>query len=324
LEVDMVLRPSVLCPIDFSDASRVALRYATAIAEHFCGRLVLVTINDPLMSEAAALTLGPAWLPEDADRELRRFFDETFDHHPTAPIELVCEVGIGKPAPEILRVAREYHCDLIVMSTRGATGVRKLFFGSTTERVLRETTLPVLCTRPSDAGPLSLDLIRARVRRVLVPVDFTPATSRQVQIARALGEALSVPVLLTHVIEPVRFPLPPALHLPNTDTERRARAEKTLDELVRTIPAALKPEGLVVYGDPAEEIAKVAADRQAGLIVMGLHSSPLAGPRMGSVTYRVLCLSPTLVVALPPTMAPNVPHVGATLSAAAIEGSIAR
>ena len=56
----------------------------------------------------------------------------------------------------------------------------------------------------------------------------------------------------------------------------------------------------MAYGEPAEEIAKVASDRDAGLIVMGLHSSPVLGPRMGSVTYRVLCLAHRLVLALPP------------------------
>jgi nucleotide-binding universal stress UspA family protein len=66
------------------------------------------------------------------------------------------------------------------------------------------------------------------------------------------------------------------------------------------IPANLRPEALVAYGDPAEEIAKVARDRSAGLIVIGLHASSLMGPRMGSVTYRVLCLTSTLVLALPP------------------------
>jgi nucleotide-binding universal stress UspA family protein len=59
-------------------------------------------------------------------------------------------------------------------------------------------------------------------------------------------------------------------------------------------------EALVVYGDPAEEITKVAADRQAGLILVGLHGSPMLGPRMGSVTYRVLCLTPGIVLAMPP------------------------
>jgi len=67
-----------------------------------------------------------------------------------------------------------------------------------------------------------------------------------------------------------------------------------------TVPPELRPEPLVAYGDPAEELAKVAHDRQVGLVGSGLHGSPLLGPRMGSVTYRVLCLSPTLVLALPP------------------------
>jgi nucleotide-binding universal stress UspA family protein len=76
-----------------------------------------------------------------------------------------------------------------------------------------------------------------------------------------------------------------------------------LEGLLLMRPPSLKPEALVAYGEPAEEIAKIANDRDAGLIVMGLHSSPVTGPRMGSVTYRVLCLAPRLVLAVPPVPA---------------------
>jgi nucleotide-binding universal stress UspA family protein len=86
------------------------------------------------------------------------------------------------------------------------------------------------------------------------------------------------------------------------DTERRSVAEEALDELV--VPYSTnRPEALIVFGDPAEEASKVVHNRQAGLVVMGLHGSPLLGPRMGSVTYRLLCLSETLVLALPPRVA---------------------
>jgi nucleotide-binding universal stress UspA family protein len=122
-----------------------------------------------------------------------------------------------------------------------------------------------------------------------------------VRIACGLAEALDVPLVLAHVVEPARLRPGVLRRLPNIDVERRARADKALGELTATIPPRIKSEALVTYGDPAEEIAKVARDRRAGLIVIGLHGSPLAGPRMGSVTYRVLCLSPaTLVLALPP------------------------
>jgi hypothetical protein len=51
-------RPTILCPVDFSDASRGALRYASAIAEHFGSRLVILAVEDPLLTEAVDLGTG--------------------------------------------------------------------------------------------------------------------------------------------------------------------------------------------------------------------------------------------------------------------------
>ncbi len=92
--------------------------------------------------------------------------------------------------------------------------------------------------------------------------------------------------------------------LPKIDAERRDRAEHELEALIAGMAPLAQPEALIAYGEPAEEIAKVATERDAGLIVLGLHSSPLRGPRLGSVTYRVLCLAHRLVLAIPPQPAP--------------------
>jgi nucleotide-binding universal stress UspA family protein len=296
----MASHPSILCPIDFSSASRVALRYAGAVAEHFRAELSVLTVNDPLLIEMAEMRLGASWMAEDAERELRHALAETFEHRGAAPVDVRFEVAAGKPAPEILRVARERESDLIVMGTHGLTDVRKMFFGSTAERVLRETSVPVLLAPAVETGPQHPDDVKRTIRRVLVPVDLGEATPKQVQVASEVAAALDAALLLTYVVEPYRYPLPAHISLPSVDAERRSRAERALEDLVATIPAHVKPEALVAYGDAAEEIAKVAHDRKIGLIVMGLHASPLAGPRMGSVTYRVLCLAPTLVLALPP------------------------
>jgi nucleotide-binding universal stress UspA family protein len=292
---------SVLSPIDFSDGSRGALRYAAVIAAHFGAGLTLLAVNDPLIQEADELG-GGAHLTEDTRRDLDQFLEETFAGEPH-DVQVRLEVTTGKPAPEILRVSRETHCDLIVMSSHGLTGFRKMFFGSTTERVLRETSVPVLVTPGTDHGPDRLEDVPRLVRRVLVPVDLTAATAHQLRVARGLAESLNLPLLILHIVEPVRATLSAAARLPKVEAERRYRAEQDLERALAGVPSHLKPEALIAYGEPAEEIAKVANDRSAGIIIMGLHSSPLLGPRMGSVTYRVLCLSHRLVLALPPAPA---------------------
>jgi len=295
----MSFRPSVLCPIDFSDNARAALRYAGGIAAHFQSPLTLLAVNDPLLEEAAALSAGPAHLAEDTHRELERFFSHTFERPPKSPADVRLEVVTGKPAPQILRVCRERASDLIVMGSHGSTGFRKLFFGSTTERVLRETSVPVLVTSGTDPGPLQLHDLRQAVRRVLTPVDLSSAAAGQLETTARIAATLDVPWLVLHVIEPVHSVVASALNLPNLEAERRDRAERQLESTLASLTSA-KPEVLIAYGEPAEEAAKVAADRNVGLIVMGLHSSPVLGPRMGSVTYRVLCLAHRLVLALPP------------------------
>jgi nucleotide-binding universal stress UspA family protein len=88
--------------------------------------------------------------------------------------------------------------------------------------------------------------------------------------------------------------------IPITDEDRRATAEATLRRLVAAVATKTSTAISVVSGDPSEEIVKLAEAREADLIVMGLHSSGLLGPRMGSVTYRVLSLTRSLVLALPP------------------------
>ena len=74
----MILRPSVLCPIDFSGGSRGALRYAAVIAAHLGARLTVLAIDDPLLIEAAEFADSPAIVPGDTIEEMRKFCAATF------------------------------------------------------------------------------------------------------------------------------------------------------------------------------------------------------------------------------------------------------
>src|SRR5688572_8614953 len=199
----MTARPSVLCPVDFSEASRGALNYAAAIAEHFYATLIVLTVHEPLVSEAVEATSGSPDTSAAHRQRLEQFVDETFHQQKLQLPELDLNVRVGKPAPEILQLARTRHADLIVMSTRGVTGARKLLFGSTTESVLRETDIPVLVTPAADPGRANLEAIKDGVSRLLVPVDFTAATALQLRIAQGLAEALGAEIVLAHVLEPL-------------------------------------------------------------------------------------------------------------------------
>ena len=123
-----------------------------------------------------------------------------------------------------------------------------------------------------------------------------------VATAAAVAQALSVPLLIAHVLEAVAIPTRVRLAFAGADASRRARAEEMMQEIVASVAAHVKTETLVLSGDPADEIVKLTDARHANLIVMGLHSSELLGPRMGSVTYRVLALTRTLVLAVPPIL----------------------
>lgn len=297
----MIQGPSILCPIDFSEPSRGALRYAVTIAARFGAGVTVLTVNDPLLVAAADMAGGAGSLAADARTEIEKFFLDTLGGTPPS-VEVEFAVTAGAAASEILRVSRDDGARLIVMSSHGATGIRKLFFGSTTERVLRETSVPVLVTPAVDSGPARVEDLSTRVRRVLLSVDLTDALEEQVRIASGLAESIGAALLLVHIVEPVRAVVPGRPYAANVDGERRDRAERRLQSLVDTLPTALHAEALVVLGEPAEEIAKVARDRHAGLIVIGLHASTLLGPRMGSVTYRVISIAQAhaLVLALPP------------------------
>ncbi len=296
----MVTPPLLLCPIDFSTASLAALRVALAIAERFDTRLTLLTVDDPLLAEVADAKMGGGWGRLNSERELRRFLAETLGPGVTLKLQAQVEVVTGKPAVEILRVACERACDLIVMSTHGRSGPQKMFFGSTADGVLRATTVPVLLTPADDTCLVTIDALARRAAHVLVPVDFSAATTHQVHVARKVAEALKLPMIFAHVVEPLQGPVPLEFDVSKLTSERQSRAQAALDAIGAATPAEIGADTLIVAGNPADEIARIARERHAGLIVLGLHSSPFPGPRMGSVTYRVLCMAPVLTLALPP------------------------
>jgi len=295
----MNVRPSILCPVDSTEASAGALRYAAALAEHFATRLIVLGVDDPFSIASAGM--GRSRRFDRAVPELSLFVAQTFADDAGALSMCEQDVALGKPAAEILRVARERSCDLIVMSAHGARDLRTFSLGSITERVLRETTVPVLVTPATDPGRIRVGDAVRRLLRMVVPVDLTSVSAHQAEVAAGLAGALAMPLVFLHVIEPVsRFWIARAGLSTASEQQQTADAENRLAALLATMPLGLDMASLIVRGDPAEEVARVVHDSRAGLVVMALHGNPACGPRMGSVTFQALCLTSALVLALPP------------------------
>jgi universal stress protein A len=296
----MLMRPSVLCPVDFSDASRGALRYAAAVAEHFYAMITVLTVDDPVLTAAASAALGENWMEVQTQQALEQFVEEAFPTRKPQLQNLRLVVKTGQPAAEILRVARETQADVIVMSTHGASGVRKMLFGSVTERVLRDTPLPIVVPPAADPGPDSLEEWKQAVQAILVPVDLSGVTPQQVRVAQGLAEAFDTTLIFAHVLEPLRPRLGHEQMAAHADTTRRTDVHQQLSALIASVPAHLRPAMTIGHGDAATELARIATESSAGAIVTALHSAPERGRRMGTVTYRLLCRAPVLVVAWPP------------------------
>jgi len=292
----MILR-SILTPVDFSEHSRQALRWAAALATRFHSRLTVICVVDPLLVDAARIRLGLD-LAQAETPALREFVAATWSGSAGAPMPTVLKTLIGEPADSILKAASRDNADLIVMGTQGLGGFRKWVLGSTTERLLRRTHVPVFAVPPageSDGRPQPGGL---EITQILAATDFSEPSVTAVKVAASLTTQLSASLTLAHAVEPLTVP-PDWQGLLEESNEKRLGAARTNLKAV----AAESCQGcdhIVMLGRPAEVISSIARDQRMQLIVMGLASDRgMFAPRPGSIAYRVLCSTTVPVLVVP-------------------------
>jgi universal stress protein E len=303
---DMIALRSLLCPVDFSEQSGHALRWAKALARRTGGRLTVLSAVDPLLAEAAKLRFGLDLVHAETELALRQFAAETWSEETPDATNVNFDVRVGNPADAILAAAAKERADLIVMGTQGLGGLRKWLLGSTTERVLRRTLTPVLAVPPTVSDP---DAAPRTLGPVLAATDFSDTSARALRWAADLAHEMSSPLLLVHVVEPIAVAPQWQPYVQDADQARVADARTELDKLAKQFAGSVECESLVESGRPADAIALIADQRRAGVIVMGLASrqGPL-GSRPGSIAYRILCLAKAPVLVVPPQSVPESPQ----------------
>jgi nucleotide-binding universal stress UspA family protein len=142
----------ILCPVDFDPNSADALAHAAALAMNSGATLYLmhvVQIN-PLTAQGAAEGFAAKDLYEAQVEHARTRLEQYAQNIPAALTrELVVE--IGEPGNLIIAAQQRLGADLVVMGTHGRRGLRHLVLGSIAERIVRESSVPVLTVRAAAA-----------------------------------------------------------------------------------------------------------------------------------------------------------------------------
>jgi universal stress protein A len=143
----MLTSPEILVPMDFSACSVNALRVAVGMAEPEGDLTLLHVIDEEFIQGAVAAGMGST---EDIRQRLKDQaeinFNSVLEGLEAGKVNVDKMIVVGLPFVEILKIARDLDLPMIVMGIRGrSTPAEELLFGSTAEKVLRGTRVPVLC-----------------------------------------------------------------------------------------------------------------------------------------------------------------------------------
>jgi len=142
------------CAVDFSKASRRAMHDASELARRQDADLELVHVHKVSAPIGDAL-VTPADLGSESLVEIEKRMTTWREEAARLVGRAVRSIVVaGEPAAEIVRLAHEHWFDLIVLGTRGRTGLKRFFLGSVAERVVREAPCAVLVVRRE---PLSFE-----------------------------------------------------------------------------------------------------------------------------------------------------------------------
>lgn len=141
----------ILCPVDFSEGSRLSIETAVKMANDSDAELVLVNVLGlPVYYVVEPIAYPPNFVAElagAAEAGLARWREEAVRLGAT---NVSTQLVRGDAAHEIIDLVKRQGFDVIVIGTHGRTGLKHMFLGSVAEKVVRHAPCPVLVVRRSD------------------------------------------------------------------------------------------------------------------------------------------------------------------------------
>jgi nucleotide-binding universal stress UspA family protein len=290
----------VVVGVDFSDASTAVAQW---VARHFVPGSELVFMHSLVTPEWPAFLPSKWALPESFVENARAGADQRLRELALAipDARVSTRVASGRAAEALAATANELHASLIAVGKHGQRGTARGYTGSTTDRLVRISRVPVLMV----GGEFS-----SAPKRILVALTFSSITPLILEWTKRLSEQFSASVFGVHVI--ASAVLGHVLSMAEV-TEHKSLAKADIDEVFsndrkgwqqQLIDAGIPAERLnteIAFGDVAQEVLAIADRERADIIVMGSHAGRVRRALLGSSASAVLrdAEVPVLVVLAP-------------------------
>jgi nucleotide-binding universal stress UspA family protein len=298
---------SIICGVDHSPNARAAARVAAELAERLGLRLHLVHAT-PADAPPPLSTAPPAAVPDRegirraAEREITGLLADLLED--TGPVDATGRIEQGPAAERLAAVAEEERGAFIVVGTRGEAAAKAALVGSVSIATVKAAPCPVIVVPPAvvreQPEPLAGEVIVCGIRG--------PEDRSVVHGAARLAAHLDLRLTLAQVGAPQDRDVPgatvSAVPLAGAPTRDRASAEaRTM--LTPLVLAARKiaprvDEPVLLAGDPAHQLATMADELPAALLVVGTRRrGPIRSGLLGSVSRSLACSATVPVVVDP-------------------------
>jgi nucleotide-binding universal stress UspA family protein len=277
---------NILFATDLAASSASAQAYALLLAQMFGSHLfVLYVQTGPGLSPRyhGAWASGSHKGETSAIAELEDFFRSS-----QVPFTLLIEPG---EVPEVLnRVVDENAIDLVILGTHGRKGFSHVLLGSMAENVSRSSTCPVITVGPR--GGIGFE---NSLRTIVYATDFSEESRQALPYAVSLAQEFHSQLVILHVA-------------PDHMVVDRLHVEEYLmNRLKNLAPQNRFPwctlKHVVKFGQPGRQILKAAEDENAGLVVVGLHSSvEFTSHFPERLSYSIVCDAPCPVMSVLPSV----------------------
>ena len=276
----------ILLPVDFSERSVGAARYARILADRFHSEITLLHSVTPLPYEFGALEGGGAMLSEIYSDRAQQIETELncFLLQELAGCQVKRVTLEGDPAQRIVEYAHAENVNLIVMPTHGYGTFRRFILGSNTAKVLHDAECPVWTGVHIQDGPVQGPVA---IRSILCAIDLGPQTCKTLTWAAAMQREFGARLTVIHGMACRDDPA--AEELERSVREEVARFGKS---------AGVEAELLLETGDASKVVCEAADRTAADLLVIGRGSAAGGFGRLRTHAYAMIRQSPCPVVSV--------------------------